>query len=428
MNLKKSNSKLKLVYIFTFLLLMIVTQTGAQNQITLKGRILDSETKQPLPFATVSIPKSMTGVISNEFGEFQYHIPEKFEKGEVQITFIGYDPIKIDVSKIKSDVLTTFKMQPKIQQLKEVEITSLKGKTPASDIVFKAVRYITKTHPNKETLLYGYYRDYVRPIQSNDYKNLLEAALVIDDKGFNTFDSKTKIKLEQLRYKPDVAIDSTLNSAYDGKNKFVPNARLSGANELSILRAHDPIRNHDIPTFSYVYIFDNGFYTNHNFLYEDITRVNSDTIYCIHFDTHIKYDKTQTDYKVDGQIYIISKTYAILKFNYTVTCNSPTYSGKFFDLKLEYKNYNDKYYLNYLSMMNYFVIKNDTASNKDTATATPFFQYRELFINKIVNKPFDAFKPHETINKAAPLLTNKIPVKEGFWDHYNYTDVSKLQE
>ena len=426
MNHQSQLIKFRAAAVFTCILLLLVYPADAQKALTLKGRLLDAVTSEPLPFATISVPLSMTGVISNQFGEFQYHIPEGFESSMVQITFTGYTPIKIQVSEIKSDVLTTFKMQPKTQQLHEVEITAIKGKTPASDRVFKAIENIGKTHPNREALLYGYYRDYVRPIQSNDYKNLLEAALIINDKGFNTFDSKTRFKLEQLRYKPDVAIDSSLNFAYDGKNKFIPYARLSGANELSILRIHDPIRNHDIPTFSFVDVFDFDFLNGHTFSYEEIAKVDSDTLYTIRFNKHEKYEKTQTEYMVDGKIYIISKNYAILKFNYTINCITPTYSGKFFDLQLEYKNYNDKYYLNYLSMMNYFVMKNYAAVSNDTVK--PYLQYRELFINKIVNKPFNAFKPHEMVNKAASLLTNKIPEKEGFWENYNYTGAAKLQE
>lgn len=410
--------------IFICMLLLLAYQADAQNTLTLKGRILDSATREPLPFATISIPESATGVISNEFGEFQYHIPAGYETSEVVIVFIGYDPIKVRVSDIQPDVLKTFIMRTKTQQLPEVEVRAIKGKYPASEIVFRAIRYIGKTHSNKEALLYGYYRDYVRPVQSNDYLNLLEAAVVINDKGFNTFDTKTRIKLEQLRHKPDVAIDSSLNFAYDGRNKFIPYARLSGANELSILRIHDPIRNHDIPTFSFVDVFDLNFVPHHTFSYEDISKIDSDTLYTIRFSKYEKFEKSNREYTVDGKIYIISGSYAILKFNYTITANTPTYSGKLLDLKMEYKDYNDKYYLNYLSMMNCFAMNNDIT----TDTLKPYLQYRELFINKVVNKPFTALKPHEMIDKTVSLLKNKVPVKEGFWDSYNYTGVTKLQE
>ncbi|HLN74163.1 MAG TPA: hypothetical protein VK205_12770, partial [Prolixibacteraceae bacterium] len=101
------------------------------------------------------------------------------------------------------------------------------------------------------------------------------------------------------------------------------------------------------------------------------------------------------------------------------------YTGKFLDVKLEYKNYNNTYYLNYLSLMNYFVLMNNTTANR---VNKPYFQYRELFINKIVNEPFESIPGEQTIDKKASLLTNKVPVVEGFWDHYNYTGIPKLEE
>ena len=80
--------------------------------------------------------------------------------------------------------------------------------------------------------------------------------------------------------------------------------------------------------------------------------------------------------------------------------------------------------------MNYFVFKNDTVSgiSKTAASVIPYFQYRELFINKVVNELFAPIKPHEAINKSTSLLANKIPVIEGFWENYNYPSNLKLVE
>ena len=55
-------------------------------------------------------------------------------------------------------------------------------------------------------------------------------------------------------------------------------------------------------------------------------------------------------------------------------------------------------------------------------------QYRELFINKIVNQRFESLQPEETINKDSSLFINKVTVKVGFWDSYNYTSHLNLLE
>jgi hypothetical protein len=431
MNTNKVYSKFLISSIFICIIFIFGYQAKAQNGLTLIGRILDKETKETLPFATISIPQSQTGVVSNESGEFQYHIPENFEKSVVEISYVGYKTIKINVFEIESGKLVTFEMESQMQQLQEVDVIRKRSKTEAVDIVNKAINNIRKNYPREKTKLNGYYRDYIRPAWSDSCKNLIEAALVIEDGGFQTPDFKrTKISLEQLRYNPSLAIDSSLNRTYNGKNKFIPYVGLAAANELAILRAHDPIRNHNEMTFSYVDIYDHKFTPNHNFHYESITEDDSTVIYCIRFDKHTKNASMKSEYWVDGQIFISSKLFAILKFNYTVKCNTPSYTGILFDLKLEYKNYQDKYYLNYLSLMNYFVFKNEsvTGISKTAAPVIPYFQYRELFINKVVNESFAPMKPHDAINKSASLLTDKIPVIEGFWENYNYPGNLNLVE
>lgn len=415
-------------FIATLICLFLISnhQVSAQSQITLKGTVLDNETNEPLPFATITISQAKISVVSNEAGEFQFHIPTDLDNSTIHISYLGYKTIQLKVSEIKPDVMATFKMIPQEQQLKEVEIKEKKSKTSAEDIVDRAIRNIKKNYPRDKTLYYGYYRDYISPTWTVSYQNLIEAALVIEDRGFQTHDlSRTKIKLEQLRYNSTLSVDSSFNQAYDGKNKLIPTASIKASNELALLKSCDPIRNHKIPSFSFVDILDLNFTNNHKFYYESFMQEDSIEIYCIRFEKYSSFFYTQSQYKVDGQIYISSDTYAILKFNYTMTCNTPTYTGKFLDVKLEYKNYNNTYYLNYLSLMNYFVLMNNTTANR---VNKPYFQYRELFINKIVNEPFESIPGEQTIDKKASLLTNKVPVVEGFWDHYNYTGIPKLEE
>jgi len=410
---------------FTCMLLTLTLLAGAQNKIDFKGRILDKETNKPLSFVSIGIPRSGTGVVTNEFGEFIYHVPQNFEYNKIQISLLGYKKVQINATEIKSGDLITIKLEPEIQMLNEVTVLVI----PAVDIVSKAIQNIRKNYPREKTLLYGYYRDYVSPTETHNYINLTEAALIIEDKGFNTNDFyRTDVRLEQLRYNPGFEIDSTFNQAYGGRNKYIPDTDLTATNELSILRAHNPIRNHNLKTFSFVDIFDIDFISNHSFQYESITSVDSAKVFCINFKKEVYAGNPSSEYFVDGQIFIHSQSFAILKFTYTVACSSPTYSGKFFDLKLEYKNINDKYYLNYLSLINYFEFKSTQLADSISENSEPYFQYRELFINKIVTKHLESLKSREKIDKNSPLIKYTAPVIEGFWENYNYPGNLKLLE
>lgn len=395
----------------------------AQNVNTLKGRVFDSTTNEPLPFATVRIFNSSAGVITNEFGEFTFHIPYNLNTSNIQISYIGYKQINLEATSIKPDTIYSFGLVPEVKVLNEVSISG--NNLPPADIVKKAIKNISKNYPREKFLLHGYYRDYIKDKSTEDYKNYTEAAVIIEDRGFNKNDyEQSKIKLEQIRYNPGFMADTLLSAVYDGKKKYIPYALIDGENELAILRLQDPIRNHNNKTFSFVDFLDYSFVPNHSFRCESIINNDSSKIYEISFDTQ-RINYSNDEYNASGKIYILAQNYAILKFTYTLTCKSPIYSGKILDFNLEYKNYMGKYYLSYLSSSNYFEYKSKAT---DGSQSKKYFQYRELFINKVDIKHFVSIKPEEAIRKDSPLLSNKIPVKEGLWDNYNYISNVKFNE
>jgi len=59
----------------------------AQNAVTLRGQVFDKTNNTPLSFASVFIPNSGTGVITNEFGEFTYHLPDHSDTETINISF-----------------------------------------------------------------------------------------------------------------------------------------------------------------------------------------------------------------------------------------------------------------------------------------------------------------------------------------------------
>lgn len=419
--MKRLHCKLFSILLTCILFTFLLPSLNAQNFITIKGRVSDKTTGLPLRYATVNIKNSNTGVITNEFGEFTYNIPDFNLSDSIQISYIGYQRKSLAISELAPGVIHDFEMAPAIRSLTEIKISGKKG-IPAADIVEKAIKSITKNYPKKKFLLHSFYRDYIREQRSNDYKNLTEAAIVIQDRGFNTVDYlHSRIKLEQIRYNPDFNTDTVLNFGYDNSTKFVPNTFYSESNELAILRLHNPIRNYKEESFSFVDIFKNDFVKNHRFNYESIIDCDSFKILEISFDTYkMLNEPSKSEYWANGKIYIHSNNYAILKFSYALDCKLTSYSGKLFDLNLEYKKYEDKYYLNYLSFCNYFQFKS-FAPSVVANSVKQYFQYRELFVNKVETDSVSNIKYNEAIQKDEPLLSDKVPEQAGFWRNYNYT-------
>lgn len=418
---------MRITFIITFLVLL-GQSVSAQNSIVFKGRVFDASTKDPMPYANIAIQATGTGVISNEFGEFVYHIPENIQNEIVQISFLGYETWFVATDTINPNTIYVIGMQPKTTEIDEVNIVAEKL-APAKRIVRKAIRNISDNYPKNSFQLYGYYRDYIRNINANDYNNLTEAAVIVEDNGFNTNDyKKTKIKLEQIRYNPDYVSDTMLNIRYDGSVKYVPNADISKANEIAILLYHNPIRNHSINTFSFVDVLDKSFINNHKFNYKAISENDSAKIYEIGFHSDILYAmENSSRYSAEGSMYIKSDDYTILKFNYRVNCETSDYSGKLLEVRLEYKKYADEYYLSYLSMNNYFEF---TPPEIDVFPykVEHLYQYRELYINKIVPDIAKPLTNDEIIPKDKMLMNNNIEVVPGFWDNYNFVINKKLNE
>jgi hypothetical protein len=418
---------MKIISVIAFLWLLAQTVL-AQNSLIFSGRVYDNSTKEPLPYAAISIPHTGTGVISNEFGEFTYHLPDRSENSIIEISFLGFETSFVKASSIDRGLIYQIGMSPKTVEIDEVLIAA-EELISAEKLVRNSIRNISKNYPKDRFQLNGYYRDYIRNLNSNDYNNLTEAAVIIEDNGYNTSDyKKTKIKIEQIRYNPLLASDTSLNIGYDGTVKYVPNADISGANDLALLMFHNPVRNHKINTFSFVYILDESFLENHEFHYKTITKDDSLKIYEISFNTDTLLGlEDDSEYIGEGTMHINSDDLAILKFNYFVNSNSQAFTGKLMEVRLEYKKYQEKYYLSYLSMDNYFEITYKTFGMY-RPKIEHLYQYRELFINKIVTEPDQPISDEEVIEKGRMLIGNKVPEIPGFWENYNYIITERLKE
>jgi hypothetical protein len=412
------------IAIYTIVFQFISIALLAQQVITMRGRVMDQQTNQPLAFATIGIPQTGVGVVSNEYGEFTFHVPIISRTDTIYISYLGYKKVKIPANTSDTAHLLVIKLAHEVYNIADVQV---KSKIRANELVQRAVAKIPENCSAQPFRLYGFYRDYLK--DDTAYLNLIEAAMIVEDYGFATNDKKeTVAQIEQLRISLSYQFD-TLKIIDGVKTKrVVPySGTITAKNDFAFMRNHDPIRNHNVGTFSYVNNFDKDFINNHSFQIKNVIRQDSQVVYCIEFEKFEEYTTFQVgtrQYLVYGTIYINSSTLAILKMTYKVTCKTPKYSGVFFDLTLEYKDYQGKMYPNYLSLKNYFEMKDNSISAMPVSgsTAKPLFQYREFFVNKIVAEPFAKFSPDFDVlmRKDIPLIKNTVPPIEGFWDRYNY--------
>lgn len=364
--------RLRIPICLVALLSILSFVTSAQKGQLFNGRIIDSRTKDPVPFATIRVKNKSTGVVANTDGAFA--IPAWIENSgdTIIVSSIGYATAMFPVTMFSHELVTVLPLKPAVTELNEVVIrlkehkVRRKGEPTTNGIIERAIKNIPNNYPQEPYSYLGYYRDY--QVRDSTYVNLNEAIVEVFDKGFQSDDQRqTEIALREYKLNNDFPRDSSLDVPYDNKpntydkmrNKYIPNAFLFsyGGNELSILRLHDAIRNFDKPSYSFVNVLSKDLAINHYLRREDDVWLDTLSLYVISFET--KYAASGPMHFGRGKIYIQKGNYAIHKLEYAVYNKTMKETLLMYDIKVEYAKRDNKFYLNYISFNNVFKTQND---------------------------------------------------------------------
>lgn len=330
---------------------------NAQNPNELMFRIIDSQTKEPVAYASIQFQESGSGIVGNVEGDFR--IPAKFQELEDQliISSIGYTTKTVKLLNLSFSVIHIIELNPKVEALEQIVIKG-NAKVRAEDpeiVVRNAINRIPRNYPTQDFSEVGYFREY--QLVNNRYYNLNEAILESFDAGFDTdvMLQPNESALYYYRENTEFLRDSSFLIPYDNEKKYINNTTLSGqgGNELGILNVHNPIRNFEHLSFSFVYVFEKKFIENHEFIAIKPVYLNDDLLYEIKFVA--KPLLVQSSHSITGKIYIAKQNYAIHKFTYSV--KEVGNSTPLFEVDIQYQPKGDKMYLNYITFNNQFVIE-----------------------------------------------------------------------
>jgi hypothetical protein len=389
------------------LLLFFIAWPSHAQQDYLRGRLLDAQTQEPIPFATVRVKGYALGVISNSDGGFQ--IPQRFKDlgGDLAISCMGYETREIPLAAFLPDQIAIVRLGPGVLQLSEaVVVAEKKRRLSARGIVRRAIAAIPKNYPTHTFSTVGYYRDY--QLRDSSYVNLNEAILEVFDRGFQMSDQSTsQVKFydynENITFGRDTLAQAAYN--YESWEKVIDKAFLKnyGGNEFTILRIHDAIRNHDINSYDFVNRFDKDMLDNHSFKKEGDTYSADEVLYTI------RLRKVFPAYSALGTLYISKRDFAIHKMVYALYDNTKQYEGEgnrrllkdkklIFEVSTEYHRIGDKMFLNYISFHNTFQLR-----------LPPLFNVRSI----VVDLPSECFKVEfdEKLDLNDPVLPKNYNFK-----------------
>ncbi len=374
---------------------MVLGLAAQAQQITIRGKVVDRETKEPLPYASIGIIGKPIGLISNVQGEFDFHVPGDMRNDILMISMLGYKTYEAPVWSLISENPVTIEMPAGSIMLQEVVITdSLK----AGEILRLALTKIESNYPMEPFQLDGFYRD-VKKL-GGTYISLLEAAVKIYDEDYyaprNKFKLRERVALLEVRR--SLGYSSKFTAFFDNDNL------------LEDLLLNNNVRYRQFPE-------EDIFFKNLEL--EDDTHFNGREVYVVTY---------SQDYLL--RVYIDKETYGIIHLEYvnnhqTALEKKRGLESKFVKIKrvLDFKFFEGKLFLNYInvtSQVNWY--DSETGKLKFEAELE-----RQLLINHVYPNSKDRI-PLTRKMRSYGLQYQDESYNKGFWDNYNVIKETPLNK
>lgn len=151
-----------------------------QGVLSIRGKVVDSETGSPLVFASVAVKETNVATVTNIDGEFLIKIPEPDNSKNLEITFLGYKNKVIPLFQMRNDgYKNVIQLDPAPIPIKEIIVRPL----DPEEIVRKAIANIGKNYEDKPNLMTAFYRETIR--KNRTYVSIGEAAVEIFKAPYN---------------------------------------------------------------------------------------------------------------------------------------------------------------------------------------------------------------------------------------------------
>ncbi|HEX7584507.1 MAG TPA: carboxypeptidase-like regulatory domain-containing protein [Prolixibacteraceae bacterium] len=372
-----------------------------------KGKIINREEKEVVPYTSISVSGTNIGTISNTDGVFELKIPESMKQDTILFSCLGYIQQWQPISEIATDNCTIY-LQPTSVQLKEIKITVIN----AEDIIGKILSKIALNYSHKPEIMTSFYREVLK--QDDQYIDVAEAIMEIRKAPYeNTFvDDKVKVikGRKNLNVKPFQYVDFKIQ----GGPYYIT--------KLDVIKTLDSFLDSEYLNF-YKYTLD------------EIIELDDRGTYVIRFRPIEKIDYPC----YQGKLYVDMSSFALVEADFSLSRSGLKFAEQSLikkkpkdlyvrpinaDYKVNYRRVNNKWHLSTAQTSLNFKVK----SKKDRVNST-FRSDSELLITDF--KPDDGthFRKDEIFNPNEIFTKVIADYSEGFWGDYNIIKPSDdLQE
>ncbi|MCS6974131.1 MAG: carboxypeptidase-like regulatory domain-containing protein [Cyclobacteriaceae bacterium] len=373
--------------------LLVICITG-YAQIRINGKIIDRDSRQPVPFASIGITGTAQGTSSNMEGEFSLLIPEN---ASIKVSCVGYVTVIID----NPEQMKLIELTPYTIELQEIVVTG-KSVNP-SLVVRRAFASIRKNYTHESFLQRFFYRHYCK--DDDRYGRLIEAFVdVWKHNGYRSF-RKTGGDREEIRV-------THLRRSLDNTVLAIGHPPISITNILQAdLAGYQTNQSGQIKNFYTEASTLRMDFERYTFSYGGITRFEEDQVYVIAYQSLPDSILTTQGYvptaSVSGTLYITTDDYAFVKCEEIREEGSNRFRSVAF-----YKQYQNNYYPSHLVRESELLLADSSRhfvhiemiSTDISHDPKMQFTGKEPDKNELLNISYDsAFWNHASILKATPL-------------------------
>ncbi len=183
-----NNNTMKLpVFIFLIFFASIpflsLAETAQQDEsiLILKGRVVGSDTNQPLVNASIMVEEINISSVTNQDGFFSIRVPSSSHDAKLELRHLGYQNKTIPVTTLIDNPNSLIVMTPSPIQLGEVLVVSGDGR----NLVRDALMRIPQNYATDPNMMISFYRESVE--KGNNYISLVEAVLDVYKASYRSY-------------------------------------------------------------------------------------------------------------------------------------------------------------------------------------------------------------------------------------------------
>lgn len=327
-----------------FCVMLLLSSQGFAQQTKVYGTVIDSRSKQPIPFVNLIFKDSNTGTSTNESGS--YTLQSDFPYDSIVISTLGYQKKTLAIKRNLPQRLN-IELDASSNELTEVVVK--KGRDPVLKIMDSVLLYKDKNNNrlfkkykwekyDKFQIYFGKYADQIKELKPfKKYGNVFKYTDTMNGQAL------LPIYMSESIYKKFVDDSTSINE------EVLIARKSSGENYENLTTITDKLLENVNIYEDYFQILDKSFVSplinNHQLFYdyqlEGMTAIDKQQFYKIHFEP-----KWEEDFTFSGTLLIDPKTWGVKKVSMQIHKNTNLNYVKTLSIDQQYKRIHNKWVVN----------------------------------------------------------------------------------